>query len=993
MSTKPQAEQETPSATIKRTNLVLGLNIGIGSIGWCLTDFDACKIVDMGVRLWDVPQASKTRESLAAARRMSRATRRNIVRKADRRSHCLALLKDAGLVPADAGKGWMQLEKGDAHPVLSRARALDERISDRALAQALYNICSRRGYISHAGGAGKDDGKVINALKANVAELERTGKRTWGELLAFRAEQEGGGVRSRNKAGDYALCISAPLLIDEARQIIAAQRALGNDKLSAAFEEAYLECLQWEKPRDAQDERIYDLVKQCIYFPEEKAAARACLSFEMCCAFERVSNVRVIGADFGGVLPAEARRWCIETMFSPVAIKGNKNCKVTYKALRKHLALDEEAFFKGVDNESDEIYVPKIWRAEREVLPTALLQRMRADRELADAIGSALAFSSTENSLRACLGPLDVDEAETLSLLALDFAGKAFSGYGTRSVKALEMLVDAFEDVDGIDSLAAAEAASGLKEAPGAQYERTTKLPPYPEYEPLCNNPVVLRVTAQLRRVVNAVIERYGVPAQIRMDLGTELKRGGHEKKLISSSQGGRRKANKEASELAAKVIGCEPAAVPGRIVSKLRLYAEQGGVDIYTGQAIDRERLITDESYCQIGHILPLSRTFDDSQANQALALTETIQSKGSLSPFEWFSQGGNWKSFARRVKTSETIPAKKKDRYLEENLEKRQEEFVNRNLSDTRYATRTIKDYLGDLLDFGDDGRSEHVTAIAGAATFMLRREWRFPGKNREEDDIHSAVDAAILSACDLSIVYRVAKVSEAERLDVQKRHAAALADKEPWPGFHDDVLRAAENVIPTRRVEHGGTGQMYEDSTYSFVSMADDGKLVNLTKAGKAYQKSNFRKFDDGSVKLLGGHMMLRLWWDGERYLKEPVFYADLAAIKDASYVPRYYTPGSNRANWPAVPAEVLAAGPTVVLHRGDATKFGDEILRYRSFGLSSGTLHFVPMRTKGGDLAPLQRFSKAQEPTFIKVIEEDVLGHCYEAVRIQDDRVLL
>ena len=976
---------------------VLGLNIGIGSIGWCLVDFDEERLIDMGVRLWDVPQAPKTKESLAAARRAYRGTRRNIARATDRRSRCLALLKDAGIVPADAGKGYLQLAKGDAHPVLTRAAALGSRVSDRALAQALYNICSRRGYISHAGGGGgADDGKVINALKENAEELERSGMRTWGELLASRAERSGGHVRSRNKGGDYSLCISAPLLIDEAKRIIAVQRELGNDKLTPEFEKGYLECLQWEKPRDAQDERIYDLVKQCIYFPEEKAAARACLSYEMCCAFEKVANVRVIGGDTPGVLPAEARRWCVETMFSPVAIKGNKSCKVTYKALRRHLALDEGAFFKGVDDESDEVYVPKVWRAERETLPKELLLRMRADRVLADAIGSALAFSSTEQSLRACLAPLDVDEAEVQSLLALNFAGTAYSGYGTRSVKALEMLVDAFEDVDGIESLAAAEEASGLKEVPGAQHARGCKLPPYPEYEPTCSNPVVLRAMAQLRRLVDAVIAEYGMPAHIRMDLGRELKRGAHEKKLINISNKARDKANKDASELAAKYLCCQPEAVPGRIVRKVRLYREQGGVDIYTGQKIDVARLVGDESYCQIGHILPLSRTFDDSQANEALAMTSTIQSKGSLSPYEWFSQGGNWKSFARRVKESETIPVKKKYKYLEENLEQRQEEFVERNLSDTRYATRTAKGYLSDLLDFGDDGRAEHVSAIAGAATAMLRREWGFSCKNREQDDVHSAVDAAILAACDRSVIYRVAKVSESEHLSALERHSAALAEKEPWPGFHDDVERAAARVIPTRRVEHGGTGQLYEDSTYGFIEMEESGKVARLKKGGELYRKSNFRKFEDGSVKLLGGHMMLRLWWDGKRYLKEPVFYADLAAMKDGTYVPRYHVTGAKatiRANWPAVPDEVVAAGPAVVLHRGDAVQVGDEVLRYKSFGLSNGSLRFSPMRCYAEMVNPLQGFSKAESPDFVKVLPEDVLGSCYEDARIEGDRVIM
>lgn len=39
--------------------LVLGLDIGIGSCGWCILDRAQHIIVDMGVRLWNPPQEKK----------------------------------------------------------------------------------------------------------------------------------------------------------------------------------------------------------------------------------------------------------------------------------------------------------------------------------------------------------------------------------------------------------------------------------------------------------------------------------------------------------------------------------------------------------------------------------------------------------------------------------------------------------------------------------------------------------------------------------------------------------------------------------------------------------------------------------------------------------------------------------------------------------------------------------------------------------------------
>ena len=70
----------TPQTEEGEHHLVLGLDIGIGSCGWSIIDRAQQTIVDMGVRLWDPPQESKTKQSLAATRRQARSARRNMTR-------------------------------------------------------------------------------------------------------------------------------------------------------------------------------------------------------------------------------------------------------------------------------------------------------------------------------------------------------------------------------------------------------------------------------------------------------------------------------------------------------------------------------------------------------------------------------------------------------------------------------------------------------------------------------------------------------------------------------------------------------------------------------------------------------------------------------------------------------------------------------------------------------------------------------------------------
>ena len=93
--------------------LVLGLDPGIASCGFCLLDLENNRILEMGVHLFDTPQDPKTKVSLAVGRRSARSARRNNLRTKMRMKHCLKLLVDAGLAPIDADRNWFQSRPGD----------------------------------------------------------------------------------------------------------------------------------------------------------------------------------------------------------------------------------------------------------------------------------------------------------------------------------------------------------------------------------------------------------------------------------------------------------------------------------------------------------------------------------------------------------------------------------------------------------------------------------------------------------------------------------------------------------------------------------------------------------------------------------------------------------------------------------------------------------------------------------------------------------------
>ena len=993
---------------VTRPYLVLGLDPGIASCGFCLLDMTNHKILEMGSHLFKAPQEDKTKTSLAVTRRKARSIRRNTARTAARLKHCLELLAGAGLVPADADKTWLQTKRGDRPILKLRAGGLDRLLTDREFAQVLYSLCGRRGYIPHGEGRlGETDDtegrKVLDAIKKNQDAMAAGSYRTVGEMLNAQG-------RSRNRGGDYALCVYNSQIQDEVKALFAAQRAHGNAAATEALEDDYLACLTWEKKSLEHDARVYELVGECPYFPGEKRAASADISSELCRAYERLGHIVIVHEDGSEqTLTANQIDGYLKILFSTASIKGIKDCKVTYGAIRKNLDISGKSVFKGIaqDKEKEEVFAPKAWRCLRHALPEELLARMFEDRQLGDAICEALTFASSEASLIERLSDLDLTDDEREAVLGVPFTGKLFKGYGSRSLKALGLLLGAFEEPE-VRTLTDAERATGLLDL--RQSDRGVRgqyLPPYNSYDETCRNPVVLRAMGRMRHIVNAIIRIHGVPDEIHIELGRELKMSNKEKSLVDKRNRENAAANKKWAEKAAGILGCTPEEVSGRVIRKLILREEQGEKDLYTGQPIDLERLVRDDRYCEIDHILPYSRTCDDSRTNKVLVLSKSNQDKRERTPYEWMTSGEtgapSWDEYHARIMATVKNPRKRAN-YLNTDLgPETQAKFLARNLNDDRYMSVAVKNYLEDCLLFPEDGRKRHVIAVAGGATGNLRWVWglNFGDGNVKDrtDDRHHAVDAAIIAACSESTVKKIAEASSKGREAFKKQRESRLADTQPWPTFADEVKARRAFVVPTRMADHGVTGRVFEDTLYHLEGITADKGKYPLVRAGeKTVKKGNVRINSDGSVKLIDGMAFLRLWLDPTarpngkvkgKWYAEPVYYTDIPAIKAGTYVPRACTIHVARVNWEPVPESAMASEPVVVFF-GDVLVVDDKIGRYWSMGITNCAMEIRSL-LNGSNLASgfpgtLNGWGK---DTQVRVLQEDCLGHCYDGISINPE----
>src|SRR5690606_12586825 len=75
-----------------------------------------------------------------------------------------------------------------------------------------------------------------------------------------------------------------------------------------------------------------------------------------------------------------------------------------------------------------------------------------------------------------------------------------------------------------------------------------------------------------------------------------------------------------------------------GKQILALKLLKQQNWKSIYSGKSITAQDVVHDRYMFEIDHIIPVSISFDDSQANKVVCLHGENQDKGQLTPYQYF-------------------------------------------------------------------------------------------------------------------------------------------------------------------------------------------------------------------------------------------------------------------------------------------------------------------------------------------------------------------
>lgn len=295
-------------------------------------------------------------------------------------------------------------------------------------------------------------------------------------------------------------------------------------------------------------------------------------------------------------------------------------------------------------------------------------------------------------------------------------------------------------------------------------------------------NPVVARSFNQARLVFNDLVAKYGSPTYVHVETARDLARSKKMRDKIGREQDTNRKRIESIRNDLKNKIGREPS---GEQLLKMRLYLEQNGQCLYTGRSLEpyiNAMLTSDENVVEIDHIWPRSKTFDNSLDNRVLVIAGANQNKRNQIPYEFFNGAGGdprWREFEMRVLACKGISAEKQRRLLSKSLEDA-DEFLARNLVDTRYATRLFSTMLRERVTFAGGATPEELEAISpdddgktrwnryqrarvrspqGRLVDFLRGKWGLAHlKDREKSDLHHALDACIIAACSPKTIQQV-------------------------------------------------------------------------------------------------------------------------------------------------------------------------------------------------------------------------------------------
>ncbi len=805
----------------------LGLDLGSTSLGWAavkLNDAGAVEqLLDFGVRIFPDGRDAKTHAPINVVRRAARTMRRRGDRVKLRKKRVLQLIRKYGLDFDIRSNPILE------NPYELRVRALEHRLSPSELGRVLFHLALRRGFKSNRKETKGENGGKLKAATDALASAVGDGTLAQFQVQTkkFRFSNQFDG----NVIKDGALYPTRDMYLDEFHRICDAQ---GLDKeMRAAFENAIF----FQRPL------IPPVVGTCIFAAGQPRAHKFEPVFQRWRALQQLNQLAILDNGQNVALTDQQRQCLVDILlynFNGVKRDRGGRVKITFAEIKKQLGLSRTVKFNLESEQRKELNVDStgfsfaeigeldFWRSLTDEQQSDVLNKINDDQtEDAELIEYLVAhYGLSASRARAIIDiPLE-DDVANVSVVAMKKMLPFLEGgqlyhlavhsagyhYGEQDVPLMDKL-PYYGDLDVLKP--------SLMPARDGAY-RTM-------------NATVHIAMNQIRVVVNDLIERYGRPCAINIELGRDVRAGAKERAELDKQQSANKRKNDAIRAELAEIGILNPSRED---FQKYKLWENlapqpQNRRCVYTGEPITSLAALFKSGRFEIEHILPFAQTLDDSLANKTISAVAANRFKGNRSPAEAFDDPASPWAYADVWARAQNLPDGSRWRFDRDAMEKftRHGDCIARALNDTRFMSVMAVNYLKHICS-----DKNKVRGLPGRLTAIFRDMWHLGWwKNHDDADtyrashIHHAIDAFVIACMGAGNLQKLAEnathLEDFHGKTLKEKHRQLFADMYlPFPEFdyYDFRMRCEACVISYRPsvkepAASDTVGCLHEDTAY--------------------------------------------------------------------------------------------------------------------------------------------------------------------------------
>lgn len=748
---------------------VLGLDLGVGSIGWCLIEKDdnntPKRILRMGSRIVPISSDEETGYtkgnaiSKNADRTAKRTARKCYDRYQLRRQALVSLLKRLGMEPNKD----LMLKPTPMELWQKRADAASKEITLEELGRALLHINQKRGYKhSRLSNSDSKETAYVQEVNSRYDDLKAEGL-TVGQHFAAKLKENEQETADGKKYYNYRIkeqVYPRHAYEEEVQKILEVQSRYHSEVLTPDvckemmdiifFQRDLKSCKNLVSFCEFESYTITKNGKEITIGP--KVAPRTSPLAQISSILEAANNITIRNRKNDELYISPEQRKAIADF-----LDNHEVMKLTdlYKILnigRKDGWWAGKAIGKGLKGNTTKCQIREALSALPKEQINALtafqleydeyvdqetgevrkrINNIKAEKQPLYRLWHLLYSIKDNDELSGALRHLGIeDEESTEKLSRLDFRT---AGYANKSAKAIGRILPYL--MEGMMYSDACERA-GFDHSRRINPDRMllTHLPQIQKNE--LRQPVVEKILNQLVNIVNALLEKEGAIDEIRVELARELKQSKDERNEAYRRNNQNERQNKEYAERI-KEYGLTP--TRNRIM-KMKMWEESEYTCMYCGQPVNVTEFLKGADV-EREHIVPRGLLFDNSFTNQVCSCRRCNSKKGMRTAYDFIADDKGQEGLDAYIDRINNLFDKKKisrsklnrllvshKAYISRKAQGKEtdedkelwENFIDRQLRQSQYIAKKSVEMLQQVC--------KNVYTTSGSVTDFVRHQWGY-------------------------------------------------------------------------------------------------------------------------------------------------------------------------------------------------------------------------------------------------------------------------